>query len=167
MKRIVTLLIAMMAVSATVYAQTSEINKKLASNPDVNITYLNKSMLDRIPKDQRDSPLGILAGKAEVNWVKVYELGNAEAEKCGEEIMDSYLKFSPFAEILTLQQGPNKVNVIVYGLPVAGNLNEYKTVLMYMRQKGKFATLIVLSGRISDDTVGNLLDALSVIESAI
>lgn len=174
MKRILVLIFAAVAVSATAFAQDlviadkpmtkTQVIGKLASNPWVNVTYLTKSMLSRMPKNQKDSPLSMLVGNEAVNSVRVFELGNTDAEIYGKKLMEAYIDGSPYSELLLLQRNGANDDVVIYGVPMTFNTNLFGNVLIYTKQKGKAATLIILSGKMSEETLGDLIDAFSTAE---
>lgn len=141
----------------------TEIVTYISSLPNVSVTYLTKSMLQKLPKDKAESPLSVLANKGGLQSVRVFQLGSAEAEAAGKELMDAYLsdtsKFN-YAELLMLQKnGSNEV--VIYGLPIYNDTSYYNTILMFSKATGKNTILIILSGKIHENTISELVDLFS------
>ncbi|GEM_PF-2545738 len=183
MKRILITLIALAVIAVGVPAQNthaidetstttsrSEVLTHLASLPDVSVTYLTKSMLRKIPGDKTGSPLAVLVNKGEIESVRVFELGNAEAETTAKRLMDIYISEIPDAatkyyvagraELLMLQRNSSD-EVLMYGITRTNDVNRYGTVLMYSKKEGAKAIFIILSGNIDESTIGELIDTFS------
>lgn len=150
----------------------TEILTYLASIPDVSVTYLTKTMLQRLPKDKTESPLRVLTDKADIDAIRVFELGNSDAEAAGKRLINAYiseipdygdidptLSASPL-ELLMLQNNPSN-EVMMYGIRKLRDISYYETVLMYSKQKGKKAILIILNGMIHESVIGELIDSFS------
>lgn len=141
----------------------TEIMNHLAKLPEVSVTYLTKSMLQRLPKDKAGSPLAILVEKGGVESIRVFQLGSKEAEDEGKKLIDTYLSDISeinYAELLMLQNN-EAMEVILYGFPIYMDTSYYHTVLMYSKISGKKAILIILKGKIHEDTIGDLIDSFS------
>ncbi len=141
----------------------TELVKYLASLPDVNVAYLTDSMLKRVNKDGSTSPLAALVSGSGtgVESVRVFELGSAKAEEGGKKLLDLYLSESPNAELFVLQRdGSNET--MIYGIP-ARNLapGYFWYLLMYSKEAGEKAKLIIISGAIWEKSIGNMIDAFS------
>lgn len=157
------------AFSQNAYGQTShaqienrtEIMSYLASLPDVSVTYITKSMLKRLPKDNAESPLTVLVDKGGVESIRVFLLGSPKSEAGGKKLIDAYvsgLTEPNYAELLMLQKnGSNEI--IMYGFPIINDTSYYNTVLMYSKAKGKKAILIILTGKIHENVIGDLIDS--------
>lgn len=141
----------------------TEIMVYISSLPKVSVTYLTKSMLQRLPKDKAESPLSILAGKGGLESVRVFQLGSAEAEEAGRKLIKAYISDSSefnYAELLMLQK--NDLNeVVIYGFPIYNDTSYYKTIVMFSKAKGKNTILIILSGKIHENTISDLIDSFS------
>lgn len=157
---------------ATHKKSKTEIMSRISSLPDVSVTYLTKKMLERLPKDKAESPLSILADRGNIAAIRVFTLGNSEAETAGKELIDAYiseipdyeaidptLSSSPL-ELLMLQNNPSN-EVIMYGIKKLRDIGYYETVLMYSKQKNKKAILIILTGSIPESVIGELIDSFS------
>lgn len=141
----------------------SEIMSYLAKLPEVSVTYLTKSMLQRLPKDKAGSPLAILADKGGVESIRVFQLGSEEAESGGKKLIDSYLSDiseTNYAELIILHNNASN-EVIMYGFPMYKDISFYHTVLMYSKSAGNKAILIILRGRIDENVIGELIDSFS------
>lgn len=141
----------------------TEIMNYLAKLPDVSVTYLTKSMLQRLPKEKARSPLAMLVNKGGVESIRVFQLGSKEAEAGGKKLIDSYLSDISemnYAELL-MSQNNSSNEVIIYGFPIYNDISYYHTVLMYSKASGKKATLIILKGKIHENTIGDLIDSFS------
>ncbi len=182
MKRILIVIVAIVVIGAGMFAQTTANHKKttrkeskteiltyLASLPDVSVTYLTKSMLQRLPKDKSHTPLGVLVNKGGIESIRVIEFGNAEGEEAGKKLINAYIEEVPDlgsnyasnrVELLTLQNNPSN-EVLMYGIVKMWQADSYETVLMYSKSKGKKAVLIILSGSIKENTIGELIDSFS------
>ncbi len=135
----------------------------LAKLPEVTVTYLTKSMIQRIPKDKAGSPLAILADKGGVESIRVFQLGSKEAEAGGKKLIDSYLSDiseTNYAELIILHNNASN-EVIMYGFPMYKDTSFYHTVLMYSKSAGNKAILIILRGRIDENVIGELIDSFS------
>lgn len=185
MKRIIVVLLAAIFVSVSAFAQNTrdtenathkksktEIMAHIASLSDVSVTYLTKKMLENLPKDKAESPLRILVDRGNMAAIRVFELGNSEAETAGKELIDAYiseipdysvidptLSSSPL-ELLMLQNNPYN-EVMMYGIKELRDISYYETVLMYSKQKNKKAILIILTGSIPESVIGELIDSFS------
>lgn len=58
----------------------------ISSLPNVSVTYLTKSMLQKLPKGKAESPLSVLVNKGGLESVRVFQLGSAEAEAAGKNL---------------------------------------------------------------------------------
>ena len=141
----------------------TEIMANIASLPKVSVTYLTKSMLQRLPKDKAESPLSVLAGKGGLESVRVFQLGSAEAEEAGRKLIKAYISDTSefnYAELLMLQK--NDLNeVVIYGFPIHNDTSYYKTIVMFSKATGKNTILIILSGKIHEETISELIDSFS------
>ena len=141
----------------------TEIMAYISSLPKVSVTYLTKSMLQRLPKDKAESPLSVLADKGGLESVRVFQLGSAEAEEAGRKLMAAYIsdtsEFS-YAELLMLQKNDTN-EVTIYGFPVYNDTSYYKTIVMFSKTAGKNTILIILSGKIHESTIAGLIDSFS------
>lgn len=176
MKQLVTFLLTLIFFGSSAFSQNStgdnnpslkkdrtEIMNYLAKLPDVSVTYLTKSMLQRLPKDKAGSPLAMLVEKGGVESIRVFQLGSKEAEAGGKKLMDSYLSDISeinYAELLMSQNNASN-EVIIYGFPTYNDISYYHTVLMYSKASGKKAILIILKGKIHENAIGNLIDSFS------
>lgn len=174
MRQLVALLLALVFIVSSAFSQNSTVNhnsspKKarteimnyLAKMPDVSVTYLTRSMLQRLPKDKTESPLAMLVDKGDVESVRVIQLGSNEAETEGKKLIDSYLSDVSemnYAELL-MSQNNSTNEVIIYGFPIFNDTFFYHTVLMYSKSVGKKAILIILNGKIPENTIGDLIDS--------
>lgn len=174
MKQLVTFLLALIFFGSSAFSQNSkgnnnhshkkgrtEIMNNIAKLSDVSVTYLTKSMLQRLPKDRAGSPLAMLVDKGGVESIRVFQLGSKEA--AGKKLMDSYLSEISemnYAELLMSQNNASN-EVIIYGFPIYNDISYYRTVLMYSKSTGKKATLIILKGKIHENAIGNLIDSFS------
>lgn len=142
----------------------TEIMNHISSLPNVSVTYLTKSMLQKLPKDKAESPLSVLAGKGGLGAIRVFQLGSAEAEAEGRKLIDAYVSdISEFnyAELLVSQKnGSNEV--VIYGFPVYNDTSYYKTIVMFSKATGNNAILIILSGKIHENTISELIDSFSI-----
>lgn len=141
----------------------TEIMAHIASLPNVNVTYLTKSMLQRLPKDKAESPLSVLVGKGGLESVRVFQLGSAEAEAAGKKLIDTYIydtsEFN-YAELLMSQRDDTN-EVVIYGFPIHNDTSYYRTILMFYKATGKKTMLIILSGKIHENTISELIDSFS------
>lgn len=176
MKQLVTFLLSLIFFGSSAFSQNltgnnspspkkdrTEIMNYLAKLPDVSVTYLTKSMLQRLPKDKTGSPLAILADKGGVESIRVFQLGSKEAEAGGKKLIDSYLSDiseTNYAELLMSHNNASN-EVVIYGFPISNDISYYRTVLMYSKSSGKKATLIILKGKIHENTIGDLIDSFS------
>lgn len=176
MKQILIAIFAIIFVGTDAFAQNTQGNENtahkkskteimayLASLPNVSVTYLTKSMLKKLPKDKAESPLAILVNNGNVESIRVFQLGSAEAEAGGRKLIDTYISnISEFnyAELLMLQNNDTN-EVVIYGFPIYNDTSFYKTVLMFSKAKGKKTILIILSGKIHENTIGELIDSFS------
>ncbi len=176
MKQLVTFLLALIFFGSSAFSQNStgnnnhshkkgrtEIMNYIAKLSDVSVTYLTKSMLQRLPKDRAGSPLAMLVDKGGVESIRVFQLGSKEAEAAGKKLMDSYLSDISemnYAELLMSQNNTSN-EVIIYGFPINNDILYYRTVLMYSKSSDKKATLIILKGKIHENTIGDLIDSFS------
>jgi len=176
MRQLVTFLLTLVFFGNSAFSQNStgdinrspkkdrtEIMNYLAKLPDVSVTYLTKSMLQRLPKDRTGSLLAMLVEKGGVESVRVFQLGSNEAETGGKELIDSYLSDISemnYAELLVLQNNSSN-EVIIYGFPIYNDTSFYHTVLMYSKSAGKKAKLIILKGKTPENTIGDLIDSFS------
>lgn len=141
----------------------TEIMNYLAQLPEVSVTYLTKSMLQRLPKNKAGSPLAILADKGGVESIRVFQLGSKEAEAGGKKLMDSYLSDiseTNYAELL-MSHKTRANEVAIYGFPIYKDISFYHTVLMYSKSAGNKAILIILRGRMDENVIGELIDSFS------
>lgn len=176
MKQIITAIIAIIFIGNCAFTQTihstedatskkskTEIMTHIASLPNVSVTYLTKSMLQKLPKDKAESPLAVLVNKGEMKSIRVFHLGSAESEAAGKRLIDAYttgISEPDYAELLMLQSNESD-EVIIYGFPIHNDTSYYKTVLMFSKTKGKKAILIILTGKIHEDVIGELIDSFS------
>lgn len=176
MRRFFTLIFAITFLCNTAFAQntpthtTNTLNKSrteimtnLAALPDVSVTYLTKSMLQRLPKDKSESPLAMLVKEGGVESIRLFQLGNTKAEAEGKRLMDSYLSDISglnYAELLMLQNNASN-EVIIYGFLINNDTSYYHMVLMYSKAVGKKAILIIIKGKIHENTIGDLIDSFS------
>lgn len=176
MKQLIILILAIISLGNGVFAQNrvgnfnptpktdrTEIMKYLATLPDVSVTYLTKSMLQRLPKDKAKSPLAMLVDKGGMESIRVFQLGSKEAEAEGKKLIDSYLSDiseTNYAELL-MSQNNDSNEVIIYGFPMYKDIRYYHTVLMYSKANGKKSILIILKGRINENAIGELIDSFS------
>lgn len=175
MKQLVTFLLALIFFGSSAFSQNSmgknptpkkdrtEIMNYLAKTPGVSVTYLTKSMLNRLQKDKAGSPLAMLVDKGGVESIRVFQLGSEEAETGGKRLIDAYLSDISemnYVELLMLQKNASN-EVIIYGFPIYNDISYYHTVLMYSKSSGKKATLIILKGKIHENTIGDLIDSFS------
>lgn len=174
MRQLVALLLALVFIVSSAFSQNSTVNhnpspKKarteimnyLAKMSDVSVTYLTRSMLQRLTKDKTESPLAMLVDKGGVESVRVIQLGSNEAETEGKKLIDSYLSDISemnYAELL-MSQNNSTNEVIIYGFPIFNDTFFYHTVLMYSKSTGKRAILIILKGKIPENTIGDLIDS--------
>lgn len=141
----------------------TEIMAHIASLPNVNVTYLTKSMLQRLPKDKAESPLSVLVGKGGLESIRVFQLGSAEAEKTGRKLIDAYVSDTSelnYAELL-MSQKDDLNEVVIYGFPIHNDTSYYKTIVMFSKAAGKKTMLIILSGKIHENTISELIDSFS------
>ncbi|MCM1504764.1 MAG: DUF4252 domain-containing protein [Muribaculum sp.] len=176
MKRILLLIVTIAVMVTGLFAQNvqskenpvrnetrTEIMAYLASLPDVSVAYLTKTMLDRLPKDRAESPLTVLIGNGGVQSIRVFKLGGAEAEAGGKKLINAYVSnvSEPnYAELLMLQNSISN-EVIMYGFPIPNDTSYYSTALMYTKTGDKKAILIILTGKIHQNTIGELIDSFS------
>ena len=176
MRLILTLILAIAFLGSRAFAQNlpdnlnniskksrTEIMTRLAALPEVSVTYLTKSMLQRLPKDKSESPLAMLAKEGGVESIRLFQLGSPEAQTEGKTLINSYLSDISemnYAELLMLQNNASN-EVIIYGFPIYNDISYYHTVLMYSKSSGKKATLIILKGKIHENTIGDLIDSFS------
>lgn len=141
----------------------TEIMAYISTLPKVSVTYLTKSMLQRLPKDKAESPLSVLAVKGDLESVRVFQLGSAEAEEAGRKLIKAYISDTSefnYAELLMLQK--NDLNeVVIYGFPIHNDTSYYKTIVMFSKATGKNTILIILSGKIHEETISELIDSFS------
>lgn len=183
MKRIIALIMAVATSMVNICAQHSQINTTkslrnskveilthLASLPGVSVTYLTRSMLQRLPKDKAKSPLAILVDKADIESIRLFELGNGDAEASGKKLIDIYisevpdqgnLNYTPSRVELLMLQNNSPNELLMYGISKANDVYRYQTILMYSKSKGKKTILIIISGNISADIIGELIDSFS------
>lgn len=185
MKRKIITIVAIIIMGMNMFADTIQNNKEmplkeskteilsnLASLPGVSVTYLTKRMLQRLPKDKAESPLRILVDRGNIASIRVFELGNSEAEAVGKKLINAYiseipdysnidptLSSSPL-ELLMLQNNTSN-EVIMYGIKELRDISYYETVLMYSKQNNKKAILIILTGNIHENVIGDLIDSFS------
>ena len=141
----------------------TEIMSYISSLPNVSVTYLPKSMLQKLPKNKAESPLAVLANKGGLGSVRVFQLGSAEAEAEGRKLIDAYISdISEFnyAELLVSQKNDSN-EVVIYGFPIYNDTAYYKTILMFSKATGKNTILIIISGKIHENTISELIDSLS------
>lgn len=178
MKRILTAIIAIVVMGTGAFAHSTpnsnntkkkesrtEIVTYLASLPDVSVTYLTKSMLKKLPTGKPESPLGVLLDKGDVKSIRVFELGNTEAEIAGKKLLDSYIsEQNPILliepELLMLQNSGSSESII-YGIPFVNDIYRYSRILMYSKTQDKKAILIIISGSISESVIDELIDSFS------
>lgn len=176
MRRILTVILALVFIVSDAVAQSlqhgettpniknrTEIMSNISSLPNVSVIYLTKSMLKKLPKNKAESPLSILADKGEVGSIRVFQLGSADAEREGKRLIDSYIAdVSEFnnAELLMSQKNDSN-EVVIYGFPIYNDTSYYKTVLMFSKASGKKTILIILSGKIHEKTISDLIDSFS------
>lgn len=176
MRQLITFLLVFVFLGNSAFAQNSldnsnstpkknrtEIMNYLAKLPKVSVTYLTKSMLQRLPKEKARSPLVMLVGKGGVESIRVFQLGSKDAESEGKKLIDTYLfdiSEMNYAELL-MSQNNDSNEVIIYGFPIYNDISYYHTVLMYSKTTGKKAILIILKGKIHENTIGNLIDSFS------
>lgn len=175
MKRIFAAIVAISVMGISVFAQTSsnqgktereetrtEILKGLTSLPGVSVTYLTKSMLQRLPKDKAESPLGMLVREGGVESVRLFELGNDEAEAAGKKLAYSYLSESKGREPeLLMMRNDGSSEIQLYGLTFINDINYYYRIILFSKPRGKKANLIIMTGRIPENIVGQMLDSFS------
>lgn len=183
MKRIIALIITVATSMVSIYAQQPQANTTkslpdsrveilthLASLPDVSVTYLTRNMLQRLPKDKAKSPLAILVDKADIESIRLFELGNGDAEASGKKLIDIYisevpdhgdLNYTPSRVELLMLQNNSPNELLMYGITKANDIYRYQTILMYSKAKGKKTILIIISGDIDADTIGELIDSFS------
>ena len=116
-----------------------------------------------MPEDKAESPLAVLVNKGEMKSIRVFHLGSAESEAAGKRLIDAYttgISEPDYAELLMLQSNESD-EVIIYGFPIHNDTSYYKTVLMFSKTKGKKAILIILTGKIHEDVIGELIDSFS------
>ncbi len=176
MKEIITAIFAIIFIGSSAFAQNikenentthrkskTEIMAHIASLPNVSVTYLTKSMLKKLPKDKAESPLSVLVNNGEVKSIRVFQLGSAEAEAEGKKLVDAYISNISelnYAELLMLQNDDSN-EVLIYGFPIHNDNSYYKTVLMFSKTTGKKTILIIISGKIHENTIGELIDSFS------
>lgn len=176
MKRILTAIIAILVMGTGLSAQNMSNDKKtkpketrtelvnyLASLPGVSVTYLTDSMLKRVNKDGSTSPLAALVSGSGtgVESVRVFELGSAKAEEGGKKLLNSYISESPNAELFVLQRDGSS-ETMIYGIPARNLASGYfRYLLMYSKESGEKAKLIIISGAIWQKSIGNMIDAFS------
>ncbi len=173
---IITIFVVVLFIGGNVYAQNipengnivpildrTEIMAHISSLPNVSVTYLTKSMLQKLPKDKAESPLSVLAGKGGLESIRVFHLGSLEAEKAGRKLIEAYIsdtsKFN-YAELLMLQKNDSD-EVVIYGIPIYNDTAYYKTILMFSKAKDKNTNLIIMSGKIHENTISELIDSFS------
>ncbi len=183
MKRIIALIIAVATSMVSICAQHAKVNTAkslrdskveilthLVSLPDVSVTYLTRNMLQRLPKDKAKSPLAILADKADVESIRLFKLGNGDAEASGKKLIDIYisevpdqgdLNYTPSHVELLMFQNNSPNELLMYGISKANDIYRYHTILMYSKSKGKKTILIIISGNIDADIIGELIDSFS------
>lgn len=175
MKRIFTTIIAIIVMAIGVVAQNTQSNEKsgnkesrvellnyLTSLPDVSVTYLSKSMIQKIPNKNPDSPLGLLISNGGVSSVRVFELGTPEAETAGKKLMNSYIsEFRGKEPELLMFQKDTSNEIQIYGLPYINDIYKFNRVIMYSKMQRKKALLIILSGSIPESSIGQLIDSYS------
>lgn len=176
MKQLITFLLTLIFFGSNLFSQNltgndntspkknkTEIMNYLAKLPDVSVTYLTKSMLQRLPKDKAGSPLAMLVDKGGVESIRVFQLGSKKAKAGGKKLMDSYLSDISemnYAELLMSQNNASN-EVVIYGFPIYNDILNYHTVLMYSETAGRKAILIILKGKIHENTIGDLIDSFS------
>ncbi len=149
--------------NATPKKSKTEIMAHIASLPNVSVTYLTKSMLQKLPKNKAESPLSVLVNKGDIKSIRVFHLGSTEAEAAGKSLIDAYVagvSEPEYAELLMLQNNESN-EVVIYGFPIYNDISYYKTVLMFSKAKGKKTILIILTGKIHEDLIGELIDSFS------
>lgn len=138
----------------------TEIMAYISSLPNVSVTFLTKSMLKKLPKDKSDGPLSVLVNNGGLESARVFQLGSAESEAAGKELIEAYISDTSefnYAELLMLQKnGSNEV--IVYGFPIYNDTSYYRTIVMYSKTMKKDTMLIILSGKIHENTISELID---------
>lgn len=141
----------------------TEIMAYISSLPNVSVTYLTKSMLQKLPKGKAESPLSVLVNKGGLESVRVFQLGSAEAEAAGKKLIDTYIydtsEFN-YAELLMSQRDDTN-EVVIYGFPIHNDTSYYRTILMSYKATGKKTMLIILSGKIHENTISELIDSFS------
>lgn len=150
--------------SATSERSKTEVMRHLASMPEVSVTYLTKSMLQRLSKNKSDGPLAMLVDKGGAESVRVFQLGSLEAEAEGKKLIDSYLSDTDelnYAELLMSQKNES-TDVVIYGFPIYNDHLYYNTILMYSKSSGKKAVLLIIKGKIHENAIGDLIDSFAI-----
>lgn len=141
----------------------TEIMAHLASMPEVNVTYMSKSMLRRLPKDKINSPLALLAENDRVESIRLFQLGSDNAEVYGKKLIDSYLYNTSDlnnAELL-MSQKSNSNEILLYGFPIHNDTSFFRTLLMYSKNDKTNALLLIIKGKLPESVIGDLLGLLS------
>ena len=93
--------------------------------------------------------------------VRVFELGSAKAEEGGKKLLNSYISESPNAELFVLQRDGSS-ETRIYGIPARNLASGYfRYLLMYSKESGEKAKLIIISGAIWQKSIGDMIDAFS------
>ncbi|MDE6652096.1 MAG: hypothetical protein K2K08_06785 [Paramuribaculum sp.] len=135
----------------------SQIIRLLAQEKSFNVTYMTKAMLDKIAASKKDYPLAVLADNAGVNSVRVFEFGDQVTVDYGKALLNTYISGDKEADLMLLQQQEGYRYVAIYGLPAQEHI--CGTVLIFSEYYNHKTTLIIITGSISDDTVGKLIEA--------
>lgn len=176
MRQILTTILALFFIASNAIAQNmqrsenstpkrvkTEIMAHISSLPGVSVAYLTKSMLQKLPKDKSESPLSVLADKGGVESIRVFQLGSAETEAEGKKLIDAYISDITeynYAELLVSQKnGQNEM--VIYGFHIHNDTSYYRTILIFSKAEGKKTVLIILSGKIHENTLSELIDSFS------
>ena len=173
MKKLLFILLSIISFSIPSFSQTmeelrkeqNEINAQLTSMKNVNIMQLSTNMLQNLPKGKSDSPLSILAKQGNLLTIKVYELGNAEAEKTGRRLLQNYLSQMTLQNNvepdIIVRQADDSNEVLIYGEPNNSYRTAFNSLVIFSSQKGDKSILIRIYGFVEDKTVAELINAFS------
>ncbi len=173
MRRIVIAFVAILFMGISMFAKNDEnqqhindmigIINHLESVPGVSITYLTESSLKRLSKIKSNSPLALILKEDGVNSVRVFEFETPDAQKAGNQFLNVYKGQNADMELFHLQRDNSK-EIMIYAIPdhrIKTILNYYSTILMYSKTQGAKSILIIISGRVEESTIGNIIAAFS------
>lgn len=176
MRRIVIAIVAIVFIGISMSAQNTQndenkqyinemtaIINHLASVPGVSITYLTESSLKRLNKIKANSPLALILEEDGVNSVRVFEFETSEAQKAGNQFLNVYKAQHTDMELFHLQRDKSK-EIMLYAIPdhrIKSILKFYSTILIYSKTQSSKSILIIISGRVEESTIGNIIAAFS------